>query len=508
MRNEGLGSWPARRARKTPHRTALIHGDRNITYAELYERTTRLAHALRTRGVRRGDRIAHLGPNHPAYLETLFAAGTLGAVFVPLNTRLAGPEIAYQLADSGAKALVYAPSHAGLVAGLPGSTDVRTYVEVGPEYEELLTAASDETIDQPVAPDDTCIIMYTSGTTGRPKGAMLTHGNLIWNAFNVLVDHDLVADERALVCAPLFHTAGLNMLTLPVLLKGGTCVLVEAFDPEATFDVIERHRITFMFGVPTMFDQVARHPRWARADLSSLRILTCGGSPVPTPLIAAYQERGLTFLQGYGMTEAAPGTLFLDAEHAVSKAGSAGVPHFFSDVRVVRPDLTPVDVGETGEVVVRGPHVMPGYWGLPEETAAVFADGWFRSGDAAQVDEDGYVYIVDRIKDMIISGGENIYPAEIEDQLLTHPDIVECAVIGVADDKWGEVPRAVVVPREGTTLDPDDVIASLAGRLAKYKIPKSVVIADELPRTASGKLLKARVRSRYGATDSQPRKTI
>ncbi|GAA4318714.1 long-chain fatty acid--CoA ligase [Streptomyces venetus] len=502
MRNEGLGSWPARRARKTPHRTALIHGDTTRTYADLYARTTRLAHALRERGVRRGDRIAYLGPNHPSYLETLFAAGTLGAVFVPLNTRLAGPEIAYQLADSGAKALVYGPSHAGLVAGLPGSTDVRTYLEVGAEYEESLASASPEPIDAPVAPDDTCIIMYTSGTTGRPKGAMLTHGNLTWNAINVLVDTDLIADERALVSAPLFHTAGLNMLTLPVLLKGGACVLVEAFDPDSTFDLVERHHITFMFGVPTMFDQVARHPRWPDADLSSLRILTCGGSPVPTPLIAAYQERGLTFLQGYGMTEAAPGTLFLDAEHAIGKAGSAGVPHFFSDVRVVRPDLAPVDVGEVGEVVVRGPHVMPGYWGLPEETAASFADGWFRSGDAAQIDEDGYVHIVDRIKDMIISGGENIYPAEIEDQLLAHPDIVECAVIGVPDDKWGEVPRAVVVPREGAALDPDEVLASLAGRLAKYKIPKSVVLADELPRTASGKLLKSRVRKRYGS-DSQ-----
>ncbi|MDT0482678.1 MULTISPECIES: acyl-CoA synthetase [Streptomyces] len=499
MRNEGLGSWPARRARKTPHRTALIHGDTTFTYAELHTRVTRLAHALRARGIRRGDRVAYLGPNHPSYLETLFAAGSLGAVFVPLNTRLAGPEIGYQLSDSGARALVYGPSHAGLVAGLPGSTDVRTYVEVGPEYEQLLAEAAAEPIDEPVTADDTCIIMYTSGTTGRPKGAMLTHGNLTWNAINVLVDTDLISDERALVSAPLFHTAGLNMLTLPVLLKGGTCVLVEAFEPNATFDLIEQHRITFMFGVPTMFEQVARHPRWADADLSSLRILTCGGSPVSTPLIAAYQERGLTFLQGYGMTEASPGTLFLDAEHAIGKAGSAGVPHFFSDVRVVRPDLAPVDVGETGEVVLRGPHVMPGYWGLPEETAASFADGWFRSGDAARVDEDGYVFIVDRIKDMIISGGENIYPAEIEDLLLGHPDIAECAVIGVPDDKWGEVPRAVVVPREGASPDPDEVLASLAGRLAKYKIPKSVVIADGLPRTASGKLLKSRVRKRFGS---------
>lgn len=498
MRNEGLGSWPARRARKTPGRTALIHGDTSITYGELYERTTRLAHALRASGVRRGDRIAYLGPNHPSYLETLFAAGTLGVVFVPLNTRLAGPEIGYQLDDSGAKALIYAPGFAGLVAGLPGDTDVRTYIEVGDEYETLLAGAASEPIDQPVGADDTCLIMYTSGTTGRPKGAMLTHGNIIWNAVNVLVDQDVITDERALVSAPLFHTGGLNMLTLPVLLKGGLCVLVGSFVPENTFDLIERHRITFMFGVPTMFDQMARHPRWADTDLSSLRMLSCGGSPVPTDLIATYQERGLTFLQGYGMTEAGPGTLFLDAEHAVSKAGSAGVPHFFSDTRVVRSDLTPVDVGEPGEVLVRGPHVMHGYWGLPEETAAVFTDGWFRSGDAARVDEDGYVFIVDRIKDMIISGGENVYPAEIEDQLLAHPDIVECAVIGVPDDKWGEVPRAVVVLREGASLDPDEVLASLAGRLAKYKIPKSVVLAEELPRTASGKLLKARVRMRYG----------
>lgn len=306
MRNMGLGSWPARRARKTPHRTALVyggsstvggglstdhgssstvhsgpptHGNGSSTdYGTLHTRTTRLAHALRARGVRRGDRIAYLGPNHPSYLETLFAAGVLGAVFVPLNTRLVGPEIAHQLTDSGAKILVYGPTHAGLVAGLPGSTDVRTYLEVGPEYEELLDGAADEPIDEPVTADDTCIIMYTSGTTGRPKGAMLTHGNLAWNAINVLVDTDLIADERALVSAPLFHTAGLNMLTLPVLLKGGTCVLVEAFDPAATFDLIEQHRITFMFGVPTMFDQLARHP--AGPTPTSPR---CASSPAAAP---------------------------------------------------------------------------------------------------------------------------------------------------------------------------------------------------------------------------------
>ncbi|MGP3966715.1 acyl-CoA synthetase [Streptomyces sp. 6N223] len=500
MRNEGLGSWPARRARMSPRRTALVHADRQISYAELHERTNRLAHALRDLGVGHGDRVAYLGPNHPSFLETLFATSALAAVFVPLNTRLAAPEIAYQLRDSGATALVYAPSHATLVDELRGTgTDVRTYLGVGSAYESLLATASAEPIDEWVKRDDTCLIMYTSGTTGSPKGAMLTHGNLTWNAINVLIDLDLAADERALAAAPLFHCAGLNMLALPVLLKGGTCFLVESFDPGVVLNLIEQHRMTLLFGVPTMYDLMARHARWAQADLSSLRTLTCGGSFVPAALIAAYRERGLALQQGYGMTEAAPGALLLDREHAVAKAGSAGVPHFFTEIRVVRPDLTPVSTGETGEVLISGPNVMTGYWRQPDASAACFADGsWFRSGDAARVDDDGYVYIVDRIKDVIISGGENVYPAEIENLLLTHADIVDCVVIGTSDDTWGEVPRAVVVPREGVDLDPAAVLASLAGRLARYKIPKSVIIVDELPRTASGKLLKPRVRELYG----------
>lgn len=490
MRNEGIGSWPARRARKTPHRIALVHGGQAVSYAGLHTRTTGLAHALRSAGVRRGDRVAYLGPNHPAFLETLFATGVLGAVFVPLNPRLAAPEIAHQLRDSGARALLHSPS----CAALAGTATPLT-VEIGPAYENLITEAATEPIDESVTADDLCLIMYTSGTTGRPKGAMLTHGNLTWNAVNVLVDHDLTADERALVCAPLFHTAGLNMLTLPVLLKGGTCVLAESFDPAATLELIADHRITFMFGVPTMYDRVARQPGWARADLSSLRLLTCGGAPVPAALIATYLERGLTFLQGYGMTEAAPGMLFLDAEHAVSKAGSAGVPHFFSDVRVVGSDGLPVESGAVGEVVVRGPHVGPGYWGLPAETAAAVRDGWFHSGDAARVDADGYVTIADRIKDMYISGGENVYPAEVEDALLALPGVAECAVVGVPDERWGEVGRAFVVPAPGVALDPRDLLAALRGRLATYKIPRSAVLLADLPRTASGKVLKHRLRT-------------
>jgi fatty-acyl-CoA synthase len=498
MRNEGIGSWPARRARKTPHRTALVHRERRCSYAELNERTARLAHALRAAGVRRGDRVAYLGPNHPAFLETLFATGMLGAVFVPLNTRLAAAEIAYQLHDSGARALFHAP----ICADLIGPDAPTLTVEVGREYEDMLaaapTTAPTTAIDEPVTLDDTCIVMYTSGTTGRPKGAMLTHGNLTWNALNVLVDIDLRADDVALVSAPLFHTGGLNMLTLPVLLKGGTCVLVESFDPAGALELIARERATFMFGVPTMFDLMAREPGWDRADLSSLRLLNCGGAPVPTALIDAYLRRGVAFQQGYGMTEAAPGTLFLDADHAASKAGSAGVPHFFTDVRIQRPDGRHAGVGEVGEVLVRGPNVSPGYWGLPEESAAAFSDGWFRSGDAARVDADGYVTIADRIKDMYISGGENVYPAEVEDALLALPGVAECAVYGVADEKWGEVGRAVIVPEPGVEIDPDRLLAALAGVLAKYKVPKSVVVTTAMPRTASGKIIKHRLRAQHG----------
>ncbi|MFC9930012.1 long-chain fatty acid--CoA ligase [Streptomyces sp. NPDC127190] len=494
MQNQGIGSWPARRARKTPHRTALLHEERATSYAELHDRTTRLAHLLRARGVRQGDRVAFLGPNHPAFLETLFAAGRLGAVFVPLNTRLAAPELRYQLRDSGSRLL--------LTVRQPGSAELSAHVEVleaeGDGYETLLAGASTDPLDVPVGPDDLCMIMYTSGTTGRPKGAMLTHGNILWNSLNVLVDVDLSTDEVTLVSAPLFHTAALNMTCLPTLLKGGTAVLESAFDPARTLELIERHRITCLFGVPAMYDAVAAEPGWAEADLGSLRNLLCGGAPVPTRTIRRYLEGGLAFVQGYGMTEASPGVLLLDRQDALSHAGTAGVPHFFTDVRLADPAGDPVGVDEPGEVLIAGPHVTPGYWERPEETAAAFRDGhWFRSGDIATVDAEGYIRLVDRLKDMFISGGENVYPAEVEDALLEHPAVAECAVFGVPDEKWGEVGRAVVVLRPGAEAGVEELIAHLDGRLARYKIPKSVLFADALPRSGAGKLLKGPLRATY-----------
>ncbi|MFE0700780.1 long-chain fatty acid--CoA ligase [Streptomyces sp. NPDC058872] len=504
MLNQGIGSWPARRARKTPDRIAVVHEGSTSTYRELHERVLRLAHALRTLGVVRGDRIAYLGPNHPAFLETLFAAGTLGAIFVPLNTRLTVPELTHNLVDSGSTVLVHGPEQDGTARAAAAGAGMRHRIALAgpdddsPGYEELLAHAGTEPLDEAVAPEDPCIIMYTSGTTGRPKGAVLSHANITWNSVNVLVDTDLTGDEVTLVMAPLFHTAGLNMTCLPTLLKGGRVVLLGAFDAERVLELIEELRVTYAFGVPTMYDAMAARPRWATTDLSSLRTLNCGGAPVPARTIATYLDRGLAFSQGYGMTEASPGVLYLDREQAAAKAGSAGVPHFFTDIRIVLPDGREAGPGERGEIQVQGPHVMTGYWNRPEDTEAVFTgEGWLRTGDVARTDDDGYVSIVDRVKDMFVSGGENVYPAEVEEVLLTHPAVAECAVIGVPDPVWGEVGRAVVVLGPGARADRDEILGHLHGRLAKYKIPKTLVLTEELPRTASGKIIKPAVREAY-----------
>jgi fatty-acyl-CoA synthase len=506
LRNGGVGSWIARRARRTPGLVAVIHDGDRLSYAQLHGRVTRLAQGLRGLGIGRGDRVAYLGPNHPAFLETLFAAGTLGAILVPLNTRLAAPELARHLADSGSRALVYGAGQAGTAATLRAAApEVRDVVALADPasgehgYPDLLGAGPGTDIDEPVGLDDPCLVMYTSGTTGRAKGATLSHGNITWNAVNAVVDADFRRDEIALVVAPLFHTAALNMLCLPTLLKGGAVVIEPGFEPGRALAAIEAHRVTSMFGVPAVYDAMAAHPRWPDADLSSLRMLLCGGAPVPEATIRGYTSRGLTFIQGYGMTETSPGALLLDAAHVESKAGSAGVPHFFTDVRVVRPDLTPAAPGETGEIVVAGPNVMRGYWNQPEATVLALADGaWLRSGDAGTTDADGYVFVVDRIKDMIISGGENIYPAEVENVLREHPAVADCGVIGVPDARWGEVGRAVVVLRPGAQATEAGLLAFLDGRIARYKIPKSVRFTAELPRTGTGKILKKGLRETHG----------
>ena len=494
----GLGSWTARRARATPERTALVHGSRRLTYAALDDRVRALAAGLAGLGVERGDRVAYLGPNHPAFVETMFATTALGAVFVPLNARLAPQEHAFALEDTGARVLVHAAGldvrKVPLSACSPSpsvSNGTFLTLEVGRSYEDLITRTADRRDPVDVDPDDTAVLLYTSGTTGRPKAARLSHANLTWNALNVLVDVDLSRDEVCLLSAPLFHAAALGMTCLPVLLKGGTLVLEEAFDVDRTLDLVPAEGVTIMFGVPTMFAALARAPRFTDTDLSSVRYLLCGGAPVPPALLERYAQRGLTFLQGYGMTEAAPGVLLLDREHAREKTGTAGRPHFFSDVRLA----------DSGEVLVRGPNVVDGYWRRPQESAEAFDDeGWFRSGDVATVDADGFHRIVDRVKDLYISGGENVPPAEVEGVLTAHPDVVDAAVVGVPDERWGETGHAWVVLAPGASATPADLLAHLDGRLARFKAPRRIEVVDALPRNPTGKLDKGALRARWSPT--------
>ena len=496
-RSTGLGSWPRRAARNASTRPAMTFGDRTTTYGELASRVTRLGHVLRAGGVREGTRVAYLGTNHPAFLESLFATALLGAIFVPLNARLSVPEIDYMLADSRASMLIFGSGSADTVDALDGATRPPLVAVEGAhsgalDYQAAIAHASEAPIDGLVDIDAPCMIMYTSGTTGRPKGAVLTHGNIIWNCINVLVDIDLRSDEVTLVTAPMFHTAALNMTCLPTLLKGGRLVIEPRFAAEDALEVIERERVTLLFGVPTMFAALTEAPRWASADLSSLRLLLCGGAPVPRSLITTYHERGLAFVQGYGMTETAPGALLVDPTLGRQMAGAAGVAHFFTDVRIVRDDLVEAEPGEPGQVVIAGPNVMPGYWERADATRQAFlGDDWFLSGDVAVADPDGVITIVDRLKDVYISGGENVYPAEIEKALCDHPHVAEAAVVGVADETWGEVGRAFVVMTDGTPADAAQLTAFLRERLAGYKIPRSFVFVDALPHTASGKVQKS-----------------
>jgi fatty-acyl-CoA synthase len=511
VRDAGLGSWPERRLLISPGRDAIWFEGTTTSHAGFAERVRRTAAALAGLGTGTADRVAWTGGNHPSALETLYACGQLGAVWVPVNSRLAPPEAEYVLAHSGSSVVVHGRDHGVLADALrdrlPG---VRHWVAAEPPvdggagslpYEQLLADADPQARDEPVSLEDPCLIMYTSGTTGRPKGAVLTHGNMTWNAMNQLLGFDFAQDERTLALAPLFHIGGLNGTVNPTLLRGGCAVIVRRFDPAETLRVIEEQRVNSFFAVPTMLDAMAREPGFATCDLSALRTIGAAGAPLPLPTLRTWLDRGVTMQQAYGMTESSPGATVLDSGDAERKVGSAGKPVFFTDVRVVRPDGSPADVDEVGEIVIQGPNVMAGYWNEPEQTAAVIRDGWYHSGDAGSVDDEGFLYVRDRYRDMIISGGENVYPAEVESALLELDGVLEAAVIGVPDARWGEVGLAVVVPAPGATLDADDVRARLRTRLAAFKVPGHVELTDELPKTATGKVRKPDLRMRYVPTE-------
>jgi fatty-acyl-CoA synthase len=501
--DHGLGYTLTRRAALSPGRAALIYREEQWTYAEFNRLTNRVAHALHALGVNPGDRVGFLGLNHPRFFFTMFAAAKIDAIFVPLNFRLTGPELTFIVRDAGLHTLMYEEAFASIVESVRGTVGVREYVcaveQPGSRgFDELQHDQRDTDLDYQVAMDDVALIMYTSGTTGRPKGAMLTHGNIIWNNINSSLADDVASTERTLVVAPLFHIGGLNVTPLIAFMKGAAVVLEQMFEPGLVLETIEKQRITTMFGVPAMFLFMAQHPEFASRDLSSIRMLAVGGAPVPETLIKLYGARGIPFNQGYGLTETSPFACFLPADMASEKLGSAGIAPFFTDVKVVDDNDDDVPDGERGEIVVRGPNVMKGYWNRPDATAEVLVNGWFHTGDVGIRDADGYFFIVDRKKDMIISGGENVYPAEVEDVLYQHPAVKEVAIIGVQHPRWGETVRAVVVRKDGMSLTEQEVIDFSQDKLARYKQPKSVVFIDVLPRNPAGKVLKFDLREKHG----------
>ena len=490
MMNQGLGDWPRRRAEMSPDRTALIWDETETTYAELAERVYRLSSVLRDRGIHRGSRVAYFGTNHPAFFEVLFAVTALGATFVPVNHRLAVDEVTYILNDAEVSIVFYGADKSEHITDFIEATpSVKTWIPAETEIDELIRDADELREHVPVSLDDIAIIMYTSGTTGRPKGAMISHGNFTWATINQMIDLDIRKDDTSLAVAPLFHIGGLNGTVMSTFLKGGRTVILRGFEPESVLRAIDRYSVNSMFTVPTMLDMLSTHELYPQVNVSSLRSLVVGGAAPSDTTLERWLSRGVHIQQAFGMTEAAPTVTMLSSEDARSHRGSAGKRSFFTELKVVRSDGTDADVGEVGEVWLRGPNVIRGYWQRPDADDAFEAD-WYKSGDAALMDRDGYLYIRDRYKDMYISGGENVYPAEVENVLMSCPGVAEVAVIGVQDEKWGEVGVAVIVLQESQVLDEATVIAHARAHLAGYKVPKSVRIVASLPKTASGKITK------------------
>ncbi|MFH1150895.1 MAG: long-chain fatty acid--CoA ligase [Actinomycetota bacterium] len=503
-----VGQWTTIRARMAPDNPFVVCDDDGRAYnnAEFNLRVNRLANALPTVGIKRGDRVAALFPNNPEFLELLFAAGKIGAIMVPLNFRLAPPELAYILNDCGATVLFYTNDFAFQAGELKKlETGVEKYIAVGggnegdTDYEEWISAFP-ETEPEPeveASLDDPHFIMYTSGTTGRPKGAILTHGNTVWNGVNAVLAYSLSSEDSILVAAPLFHIGGLSAAATPVIFTGGRVVLTRFFVPDQAIKAIEKYQVTTMFGIPIMFLLMSMSDLFEKADFSSMRAMIAGGAPCPVPLIEKYQEKGVVFSQGYGLTETAPAVSALPEDDVMRKRGSAGIPLFHVELKIFDENDRELPQGEMGEIVTRGPNVFTGYWNMPEETEQALRGGWFHTGDMGRFDSEGYLYIVDRKKDMIISGGENIYPAEVEDVIHAHPKVADVGVIGMHDQKWGEAPLAMVVVMPDEEVTEEEIIAFTREKLAGYKTPKKVIFVPELPRTPTGKILKKELRAQF-----------
>ena len=428
---------------------------------------------------------------------------------MPLNFRLSGSELSYIINNAGVHTMIADAPHRLIIDSIRPTLPCRRYfsadqtADLWPSIDELVAAHEPLRIGETVSEDEVAIIMYTSGTTGRPKGAMLTHGNIWWNNTNVLLTFDVLGNDIVLVVAPLFHIGGLNVNTLVTWQTGGHIVLHRTFDPARFLDDIAKYRVSSTFAVPAMLLFVSQQPNFASADLSSLRTIVCGAAPVPEPLMRLYADRGVPINQGYGLTEASPLLTFLSPEWGIAKIGSAGRTPVFTEVRLVTPDGREITTsGEKGEIIARGPNITKGYWNNPEATAAAIdTQGWLHTGDVGTFDEDGFLFIVDRVKDMVITGGENVYPAEVENVLYDHPAIGEIAVIGLPDEQWGEAVVAVAALKPGTNLELEELRTFATDRLARYKLPRRLEIVAALPRNPAGKVLKFELRAQFGAAD-------
>ncbi|GAB4576040.1 MAG: long-chain fatty acid--CoA ligase [Anaerolineae bacterium] len=500
----------SKRAYLTPDREALFeqHTGQRYTYAQLNERASRIANYLRdTLGVEKGDRVSILAHNSVAYLDLFYGLAKIGAIFTPLNWRLVARELSYIVNDSAPKVLICGPEFTDVLAAMRPEIDVAHIMGIegadvggGTSYEDALAQASpDEPERPPLEEDDTYAILYTSGTTGRPKGAMIPHRQVLWNCLNTIGSWGLTEDDVSPIFTPLFHAGGLFAFMTPILYIGGRIVLARQFDVEESLRTIEQERCTVILGVPTLFQMWRNSPAYAAADFSHVHFFISGGAPCPPELINAWrEEKGVVFRQGYGLTEVGANCFSMTNEESMRKVGSVGKPIFHSKMRLVDEQGHDVPVGEPGELVIWGPHVCTGYWRLPDATREVLKDGWFHTGDIARMDEDGFYYIIGRAKDMIISGGENVYAAEVEAVFRQHVAVEDAALIGVPDEKWGEIGLMVVVLKPGMAVSEGALKQFCEGRLARYKIPKRIEFAESLPYSPYGKVIKAELRKRYG----------
>jgi fatty-acyl-CoA synthase len=494
-------------ASRTPHKPLAVFGEDVVTYQGMVGWAAALAGGLEARGVGAGDVVGLLSYNRLEFLATIFAANHLGAIAMPVNWRLAAAELRFILDHSEARALVSDRSLVDLANEATNGMDrelARVCVSTEPiaAWERFSDVASGSVpaARAHVGGDDIHRLMYTSGTTGRPKGVMITHANLAWKNFAHIAEFGFTGADVGLACGPLYHVGALDLVTTTMIAVGATTVVHRVFDAEQVVDEIERSRVTLVWAAPAMVRAILDVPGVSQRDLSSVRVIIAGGEKMPVPYIERLRATfpAAWFADAYGLTETVSGDTFLDRESTLSKLGSVGRPCQYLEIDIWDEHRASVPAGERGEVVLRGPKVFAGYWRDAEATRTAFAGGWFHTGDIGMRDDDGYLYIVDRLKDMIVSGGENIASSEVERVLYEHDSVSEAAVVGRPDERWGEVPVAYVVLRPAATTTAEELVEHCRGQLARFKVPKEVVLVDELPRNPSGKVLKRELRIRPG----------